>query len=222
MHSNRRNSKNFSTEKAALQSLPLHKTADYDVISVKFSNLSMMVIKNMTYSMPSSLAGHTLTSHIYQNKIDCYLGGSKVISLVRKYRVEQESRYVINYTHIIHALIKKPRAFRFCKYRDEILPSSTYKRIWEYLDATESRDTAPKIMLRLLKLAADYNCEYSLGEKIDAMISSNIIIDIQQIECEFNYSNPPMPTINCVQHHIEKYDEYIPSVSSMEVSHAEL
>lgn len=219
-NSNRRNSKNFAEEKAALQSLPSYKTADYEVRSAKVSKLSMMIIKNITYSMPSRLSGHVLTTHVYQNKIDCYLGSSVVASLERKYSTEQKSRYVIDYRHVIHALIKKPRAFRFCKYRDEILPNSTYKDIWDYLDSTESRDVAPKMMLRILKLASDYNCEYVIGQRISDMIAENNQIDIKQIECEFNGANPHIPTVNCMQHSIEQYDSYIPFVSSMEVSHA--
>lgn len=220
LQSNRRNSKNFVIEKAALQALPIHKTADYEVTSLKVSNLSMIVYKNMTYSMPSRLSGHTLTAHIYQNRIDCYLGGSQVLSFARKYRIHQNSRYVISYTHIIHALIKKPRAFRFCKYRDEILPNSDYKQIWEYLDSTESRDSAPKIMLRILKLAADYNCEDRLGQKIIMMITNTMAINIQQIECEFNSSNPTMPEVHCVQHPIAKYDRYIPTADTKEAHYA--
>ena len=52
-NSNRRNSKNFPEEKAALHPLPSHKIADYEATSVKVSKLSMMTVKNMTYSMPS-------------------------------------------------------------------------------------------------------------------------------------------------------------------------
>lgn len=219
-NSNRRNNKNFPEEKAALQPLPGYKTADYEVISAKVSKLSMIVIKNMTYSMPSRLAGHLLTTHVYQNKIDCYLGSSLVASLVRKYRAEQESRYVIDYKHIIHALIKKPRAFRFCKYRDEILPNATYKFIWGYLDSTESKDVAAKIMLRILKLAADYNCEYSIGQRISDIISKEKRIDIKQIECEFNSHSPSLPSVNCSQHAIGLYDSYIPSIISQETHHA--
>lgn len=219
-NSNRRNSRNFAEEKALLQPLPAYKTAAYEAISVKVSKLSMMVIKNMTYSVPSRLSGHVLTTHVYQNKIDCYLGSSMVVSLVRKYRTEQGSRYVIDYHHVIHALIKKPRAFRFCKYREEILPNSVYQDIWKHLDSTEPRDGAPKIMLRILKLASDYNCEADIGQRVSDMIQQNGHIDVQQIEYEFNSSNPPLPTVNHVQHSIELYDNYIPVIASMEVAHA--
>lgn len=210
--SNKRNSKNVLAEKQALQPLPPHKTMDYELISVKISNLSVMVIRNMTYSVPSRLAGHTLTVHLYQRRIEGYLGSSQVLALQRIYQYEQATRYVIDYRHIIHALIKKPRAFRFCKYRDELLPNECYRLIWQYFDATESRDSAPKIMLRLLKLATDYHCEYELGERIRALIDKKMPIDIQVIEQEFNTSNPCLPKVCCKQHELTQYDQCIPTI----------
>lgn len=211
LNSNKRNSKNFIVEKTALQPLPESKVMDYELLSVTITSLSIMVVRNMTYSVPSRLAGHTLTLHLYQHTIEGYLGGSQVISIERKYRNEQKTRYVIDYHHIIHALIKKPRAFRFCQYRDEILPSETYQRIWEHLDTTESKDVAPKIMLRLLKLAADYHCEDALGEQVLAEIKSKGLINIQHIESEFNGSNPALPLVDCKQHTLANYDNYIPN-----------
>lgn len=224
LNSNKRNAKNFFIEKAALQPLPKHKTLNYELISTKISGLSLMVVKNITYSVPSRLAGHTLTLHLYQHQIEGYLGSSKVLSMERKYRKKQESRYVIDYRHIIHALIKKPQAFRFCKYREEIFPNETYRSIWQYLDSYESKCVAPKIMLRLLKLAADYHCEHELGEKVLSLIQEKSAIDIQLIESVFNGSNPTLPPIDCKQHVLANYDRYIPSVNNSikEVNHAAL
>lgn len=211
LNSNKRNSKNFSLEKEALQPLPDRKVMDYESLSITITNLSIMMVKRMTYSVPSRLAGHTLTLHLYQHTIEGYLGSSQVISMERKYRHEQPTRYVIDYHHIIHALMKKPRAFRFCQYRDAIFPSDTYRRIWEHLDVTESKDVAPKTMLRLLKLAADHDCEIALGQQVFAVIQSKASIDIQHIESEFNRSNPALPIVNCEQHALLNYDSYIPN-----------
>ena len=214
LNSNKRNSKNFVVEKAALKPLPTYKTVDYELISTTVSNLSLVVIRNMTYSVPSRLAGHTLTIHLYQCRIIAYLGCSKVLEMERKYGHKQFTRYVIDYRHIIHALIKKPQAFRFCKYRNEILPNATYQSIWQHLDATEPKEVAPKIMLRILKLAADYNCEYALGQHISSLIKAKIALDIQIIERDFNDSNPILPSIDCKQHALANYDNYIPLTDS--------
>lgn len=202
--SNKRNSRHFSIEKAALQALPQHKSMDYELISTKVSGLSMIVIRNMTYSVPSRLVGHTLTIHLYQDRIEGYLGSRQVLKLERSY--EKASRYVVDYRHIIHALIKKPGAFRYCKYREHILPSGAYKQIWQYLDATESKEVAPRTLLRLLKLAADYDCEFALGEHVLALVDKKLPIDIKSIERDFNGSNPPLPHIPCAQHSLNHYD----------------
>lgn len=225
LQSNRRNAKQFIFEKEALQLLPQFKTMDYELISTKVSSLSIIIVRNMTYSVPSRLAGHTLTLHLYQHTIEAYLGGSHVLSLARKYRNEQSSRYVIDYRHIIHALIKKPRAFRFCQYRDDILPNELYRQIWQHLDSTESREVAPKFMLRLLKLAADYQCEEKLGHHVLSGLQKKEVFDIQAIEALFNDSNPPLPSLNCQQHSLINYDDYIPTthlLTTGETYHASL
>ena len=121
-------------------------------------------------------------------------------------KANHSSKYVINYQHIIKALIRKPGAFRKCKYQQEILPNKTYRLIWQYLDRTETFKVAPKIMLRILKLASDYNCELELGNYIYDLISQSNAISIEDIETKFNSSNPPLPNIDCTQHSINSYD----------------
>ena len=56
-------------------------------------------------------------SNEYQSIINSNIKLVTVLS--KEYPKQLKSRYVIDYRHIIHALVKKPRAFRFCKYRDE-------------------------------------------------------------------------------------------------------
>jgi len=204
--SNKRNCKDFQAEYLALQALPKYKTNDYEIKSLNVSNLSIIILKGMRYSMPSSLSGHTITAHIYQNEIKIFLGCSFVFSCSRKYFNEHKSKYVIDYRHVVHSLIKKPAAFRKCQYRDEILPTEEYKQIWRYLDQTENRKIAPKIMLRLLKLAADYDCEQELGVHVINLITTKAAVVIEDIENKFNTSNPQLPKVFSKQHDIAEYD----------------
>lgn len=203
--SNKRNCKDFQAEQLALQSLPKHKTDDYEVKSIKVSNLAIIIVKGMRYSVPGNLSGHTVTLHIYQNKIKLFLGCSYIYCFERKYINSHHSRYVIDYKHVIYSLIKKPAAFRKCKYRNEILPSDAYRQIWRYLDGTESTKIAPKIMLRLLKLAADYNCETELEIYVTDLITNKSPIIIEDVETKFNSSNPKLPQVNSKQHDLTDY-----------------
>jgi hypothetical protein len=208
--SNKRNSVNINLEKKALTPLPCHATMDYEQISTKVSKFSMIIIRNMTYSVPSRLAGHTLTVHLYQGRIDLYLGSAQVGTLIRHHRKTQGSRYVIQYHHVIHALIRKPAAFRHCKYQNELIPSDSYYQIWQYLNDTQSFDAAPKMFLRLLKCAADYECEQALGEYVLSLIRSNADVSLAAIEAKFNQSNPSLPVAASIQHELSDYNKYIP------------
>lgn len=203
---NARLSRRFSEEKALLQPLPRYKTAEYEVRSVKITHQSMMTIRGMRYSLPSRLSGYTLTVHIYQRRLEIYLGSHCVLELPRRYEKQHGSRYVIDYRHVIGSLIKKPGAFRQCCYRDELLPSETYRRIWQYIDTTETHTVAPKLMLRLLKLSADHGCEVALGEHVMALIREKRAIKIELIESLFNQSNPALPDTPCQQHALSDYD----------------
>ena len=65
-------------------------------------------------------------------------------------------------------------------------------------------------MLRILKLAADYDCEYKLGQALIQLIDEDLSINIQHIEHKFNGSHPILPTIVCEQHILSDYDSQIP------------
>lgn len=203
---NARLSHRFREEKALLQSLPRHKTVDYEVRSVKITHQSMMTIRGMRYSLPSRLSGYTLTVHIYQQRLEVYLGSHYILQLTRCYEKQHGSRYVIDYRHVIGSLIKKPGAFRQCCYRDELLPSETYRTIWQHIDTTETHAVAPKLMLRLLKLAADHRCEVALGEHVMELIREKRTLKIELIESLFNQTNPALPDTPCKQHALSDYD----------------
>ena len=225
-HSNKRNSVNFAVEKNSLRPLPENPSMDYELVSVKVSHLSMIVIRNMTYSVPSRLAGHTLTVHVYQEKLLLYLGNAHVGCLPRQYKSAQRSRYVIDYHHVIHALVKKTAAFRYCQYRDDLIPKGAYQAIWQYIDSHYSLSVAPKMFLRLLKLAADYDCEQTLGEHVVELIKKDSHpLPIEQIESLFNRSQPRLPKEKTHQHPLKDYDQYIPHLtlpSQGEICHVEL
>lgn len=203
---NKRNCVDLDTEKLALQPLPVRKTADYEVKSATITTMALVKIKSLFYSVPSRLSGHTVTIHVFQNKIDMYLGSTLTYSVDRRYSNKHPSIYVIDYKHIIHSLVKKPGAFRKCKYRNDILPSDDYKFIWFYLDKTEAKNVSPKIMLRLLKLSADYCCEKEVAEHVINLIEQNNPINIEDIESKFNSSSPTLPNTSCEQHNIGDYD----------------
>ena len=50
---------------------------------------------------------------------------------------------VVDYRHLIGALVKKPQAFRHSVFRDELFPRPAFRRAWEALDAGLEPREAP-------------------------------------------------------------------------------
>lgn len=207
--SNKRNAKDFKIEQQYLQTLPLNKGIDYEIKSVKVSNNSMINAKHMYYSVPSRLVGYTVTLHIFQKVIVGYIGSNQAFQLERKYISECSNRYIIDYRHVIHALVRKPKAFRSCKYRDSLLPSYDFKQIWLHLNKRYDIDTADRIILRLLKLSCDYDCETKLTKLCINLIDKNKHINIESLESQFNCTNPILPATNWNQHSLKGYDNLL-------------
>jgi hypothetical protein len=85
------------------------------------------VLRRVFYTVPSWLIGHRLRVRLYDDRLDCFLGASLVLTL-RRGRISPERvalgqrGHVVDYRHIIHALRRKPMALLNLVYRDEIFP----------------------------------------------------------------------------------------------------
>ncbi|MEI6188312.1 MAG: IS21 family transposase, partial [Alphaproteobacteria bacterium] len=78
---NQRHKKLINLEKEHLQTLPAHRTIDFDEITARVSTTSTMIVKKVMYSVPSRLIGNRLRVHIYDDRLICYLGGEKTLEL---------------------------------------------------------------------------------------------------------------------------------------------
>jgi len=64
-------------------------------------------------------------------------------------------------------------------------------------------------MLRLLKLAADHDCEEALGVYVLGLMTESKPINIDAIEVKFNQHHPSLPDVPCYQHDINQYDALV-------------
>ena len=123
-------------ERAALGRLPRMRTPDFDQALVTVTRSSAFVLRRIFYTVPSRLIGHRLRVRIYDERLDCFLGASLVLSLPRgRIAPERLARgqggHVIDYRHIIHALRRKPQALLNLIYRDQVFPRAAYRRAWD-------------------------------------------------------------------------------------------
>ena len=207
---NKRNAKKFKFERPYLQDLPAYKTTDFEEHVVCVSSSSTFELKRVTYSVPSRLIGEKIRVLLYQRYIECYLGSVKVFSRSRGVPANKKRCRLINYKHIINALVKKPQAFRHSQIRDDILPSEEYKKIWRHVDQAMDAKSACKFIVGIMYLASKYDCEKSLAEHVISIIDAKGPLSLSMIEQIYRpMSNGKIPDISISQHDIASYDSFI-------------
>ena len=142
----------FSQEQPYLQRLPKYRVADYEVVSARVSSRSTIDVRRILYTVPSRLIGQQLQLHLYHNRIEGYLGNHLVVELPRIRVKGKDTRRgrCINYRHVIEGLRRKPRAFIYCTWRDELLPNDFYRQLWVHMADEFERDTAAVLMVEAL------------------------------------------------------------------------
>jgi len=206
---NQRNAKEISIERPLLQDLPTHKTTDFDQIIVGVTSSSTILVKRVTYTVPSRLIGEQLRVLIYQHSIECYLGYIKVFESERKIAPRKGNARVIDYKHIISSLHKKPQAFRYSQIRDDILPNDQYRAIWQEVDRSMEAKSACKFMVGILYLAYKYDCELKLAEAVLYAIDNNQPLSLNYFESQYKQKTISIPTLKVIQHNLSEYDELI-------------
>ena len=80
---NARNKKRLDLERPALQLLPARRTTDYEETFVSVTSTSGFILKRVFYSVPSRLIGHRLRVRLYDDRLECFLGATPLMTLRR-------------------------------------------------------------------------------------------------------------------------------------------
>ena len=139
---NARHRARIDAERAVLGPLPVQRTADFELERVQVSVHSGFTLRKVFYSVPSRLIGHTLRVHLYDDRLELFVGSSPLLTL-RRGRAHSDGRrgHVVDYHHLIHALRRKPMALLHVVYRDQLFPRDAYRRTFDaLLDALDERD----------------------------------------------------------------------------------
>jgi hypothetical protein len=203
-------------ERSALRPLPVHRTIDYSEQVSKVTTSGTITIKRVLYSVPARLVGETLRLHIYDDRIEAYVGSTLAHTLPRIYTVNANQRArCIDYRHLIKALKRKPQAFRYSQLRDDLLPNSTYQQIWLSIDQHLEARAACKRMVGILALAARSDCEQALGLYLSQQLKNDNLPTLLQLEQRFTpeQDNKRSRLINdpSQQHTLSHYDHLIPT-----------
>jgi hypothetical protein len=206
---NARNRKRIEIERAALKPLPDRRTTDYEEARVLVTSSGGFILRRVFYSVPSRLIGHRLNVHLYDDRLDCFLGATQLLTL-RRGRPPQGSNkhaHVVDYHHVIHALRKKPMALMNLVYRDQLLPRPAYARAFQALLFEGSEREACRTMVGLLALAHDRACEAELALAIEADLDAGALPDLDRLRERFQPDRAMIPEVAVALAPLAAYDE---------------
>jgi len=205
---NANNRKRIELERASLSPLPKRRTADYEEKIVTVTSSGGFTLRRVFYTAPSRLIGHRLRVHLYDDRLECFLGSTPMLTLRRGQMVSvSKGGHVVDYRHVIHALRKKPMALLNLVYRDQLFPRPAYARAFEALCAEVGGKRACKITVELLALAHDRTCEAELAQAIDAELEEGRLPDLAALRERFGPTPGSVPPVSVDLVPLNIYDE---------------
>ena len=209
---NKRCQSRFKEEQLALQALPDQSFMDYSELSLKVTRSSTLEIKRIIYTVPSRMIGENVSVHVYHDRLAFFVGQTQACTLPRVYlKAGQIRGRCIDYRHIIHSLSAKPQAFRFLQFRDELVPTETYRTFWQKCDQQfQSRD-ACKWMVGVLRIAMDYDCEDALGNELLVSVNNNKPLPLLSALQERYLGKKSVSIIASRQQDLASYDHLLQS-----------
>jgi hypothetical protein len=156
-------------------------------------------LRRVFYTVPSRLIGHRLRVRLFDDRLECLLGGTRVLTLPRGRRpsgpLHGRDGHVVDYRHVIHALRRKPMALLNLIYRDQLFPREAYRRTWEALIAAQPPRQACRVMVGLLALAHDRACEAELATMLEAALAAGELPDLMALQRRFMPASLTMPEV---------------------------
>ena len=188
-------------ERAHLKPLPQRRTTDFTEIVAPVTRTGGFLIKSIFYSAPSQLIGQRLRVHLYDDRLEAFLGGTLVVSHSRARRRGDGHRvHVINYHHVIHALRRKPQALWSSIYRDSLFPRTQYAEAWKVLQRDLPRRDACRRMVDLLFIAHDQACEAELAHLLAADLDAGRVPDPKALASRLAPRHMALPRDVAVAH----------------------
>jgi len=149
---NKAKSVKVTEELAAMRELTVSRLPEYVELQAVVSSWSIVHVKHGTYSVPSRLIGETLRVRLFESRVELWFAGDKQLDCER---LRGQHPRLIDYRHVIWSLVRKPGGFRNYVFREEMFPTTTFRRAWDAIHAPEHRGVKGDLeYLRILHAAA--------------------------------------------------------------------
>ncbi len=215
---NARIGKRIDVERAALQNLPGRRTTDYEEVIVRVTSSSSFTLRRVYYTVPSRLIGHRLRGRLYDDRLEVFIGGTHLFTLPRgRARAPGKHGHVVNYHHVIHSLRRKPMALLNLVYRDQLFPRVAYRQTFDMLLEKLTDRQACRIMVDLLFLAHEKNCERELAEQLEQDLKAGLLPDMETLRACFAPDPAKFPKVDIHLQPLKLYEALLTTNSTGDV-----
>jgi hypothetical protein len=167
----------FKEEQDILGRLPPNRLNSYKSHKVRVGPSSTIRVNHNVYSVHSRLIRETIEVRLYMEYLEIWYAQQRIETLPR---LRGESKYHIQYRHIIDWLVRKPGAFENYRYRNALFPTHSFRMAYDWLKERKPSKAA-KEYLGILHLAAMRN-EAMVDYAIKTLIGGERAISIESIE----------------------------------------
>ncbi len=207
---NARRATRVAIERVTLKPLPKRRTTDFATVTARVTRNSTISVDKTVYSVPSRLIGRMIEVHLFDDRLECFLGAAPVMRMPRV-RADRKRAHAIDYHHLIGSLRRKPQALRYLVYQEALFPSAPYARAWAALDAGLPPRQACRAMVGLLVLAAsNAACETALAARLDTILDAGALPDLVELKTAFATTPPQSRDIVIPPPNLDDYNRLLP------------
>jgi hypothetical protein len=194
---NARNAKRIDAERPQLRPLPGQRTGDHEQTWACVTSSGGFTLRKVFYTVPSRLIGHRLRVHLYDDRLELFLGSTALLTRPRgRPGPDGKHGYVVDYRHVIHALRRKPMALLNLAYRDQLFPREAYRLMFERLCEQLPAREACKTMVELLRMAHERGCEAQLADLLADDLAAARLPDIDALWARFAPDPGTLPEVH--------------------------
>src|SRR6266536_2465550 len=198
----------FTAEREVLCPLPAAPLSPCKELRVTVSRFSTIHVNSNIYSVPSRLIGTTVMIRVRAETLEGYVGTSPVFILPR---LIGKHKHRIDYQHIIWSLVRKPGAFAAYQYRDELFPTTIFRRAYDRL-LVDWPKRAEHEYVRVLYLAATTS-EMEVETALSLLLEAGSVPTFSAVRDLVKLPQPvPIPQIQTPTLDLSAYDQLIPSM----------
>lgn len=212
---NTRNAKRIDAERGSLRPLPARRTTDYEEVTLRVTSSGGFTLRKVFYTVPSRLIGHQLRIRLYDDRLELFLGGTRLMTLPRGRAFRDGSHgHVVNYHHVIHSLRKKPMALMGLVYRNHLFPRRAFRDMFTSLLEQVGERAACRMTVDLLALAHDRGCEAELARHLEEDLRQNRTPDIPALRALFGPSEDALPEVKVQLADLTSYNQLVSNAAS--------